>query len=157
MIRKIKLAKYPWFIFISGLVVCVIIFFAGKRAIIYSSTDNYCQSCHIHPEADNSWKRSTHFFNKSGVRVHCVECHLPPKDDSRYLFEKAKTGLSDLYGFYFKDSASFNWEHRRSLEYAVNIVYNKSCTKCHQNLFSKGLSPDGGTAHLLLCKKRRKD
>ena len=156
MIRKIKPSKYPWIIFISGFAICALLFFAGKRAIIYTSTDDYCQSCHIHPLADNSWKRSTHYFNKSGVKVHCVECHLPPKDDPSYLFEKARTGLKDLYGLYFKDSASFDWEHKSSLEYAVNIVYNKSCTKCHQNLFSKGLSDDGGTAHLYYEKNAEK-
>jgi len=148
MIRKVKPDKYPLLIFISGLIVCVILLFVGKKAINYMSTDNYCQSCHIHPKADISWKRSFHFFNESGVKIHCVECHLPPKDDNSYLIEKAKTGLKDLYGFYFKDSASFNWEHKSTLEYAVNIVYNESCLKCHQNLFSKGLSTDGGTAHL---------
>jgi len=148
MIKKNKLPKYRWPLFISGLVVCVIVLLAGKKTIDYTSTDNYCQSCHIHPLADNSWKRSTHFFNKSGVKVHCVECHLPPKSDNSYLIEKAKTGMKDLYGYYFKDSASFNWEQKKTLEYAVNIVYNESCLKCHQNLYSKGLSPDGEIAHL---------
>ena len=71
-----------------------------------------------------------------------------PKEENRYLFEKARTGLKDLYGFYFKDSASFNWENKSTLEHAVKIVYNTSCVKCHQTLFSKGLSEDGGTAHL---------
>ena len=82
------------------------------------------------------------------MKVHCIECHLPPKNDNSYLIRKAKTGILDLYGYYFKDSASFNWEHKKTLEYAVNIVYNESCLKCHQNLYSKGLSPDGETAHL---------
>jgi cytochrome c nitrite reductase small subunit len=146
--KPAKISKHPWVIFFSGLVICILIFYAGKKVIHYTSTDTYCQSCHIHPEADNSWKKSTHFFNESGVRVHCVDCHLPPKSDAGYLFHKARTGLKDLYGFYFKDSASFNWEKRRTLEYAVNIVYNNSCVDCHQNLFSKGLSEEGGTAHL---------
>ena len=64
MIRKNKLPKNAWLLFISGLVVCVIILVAGKKALNYTSTDNYCQSCHIHPMADNSWKRSSHFFQQ---------------------------------------------------------------------------------------------
>jgi formylglycine-generating enzyme required for sulfatase activity len=141
--RNVKRSVY----FISGVVISVIFIFAGKKAVLLTSTDKYCQSCHIHPLADNSWKRSTHFFNKSGVTVHCVECHLPPKEQNNYLFAKAKTGLKDLYGYYFKDSASFNWESRKSLSYAVNIVYNESCVKCHQNLFTTELSADGEKAH----------
>ena len=148
MIKKFKLTKWSWFVFFTGLFVCAIVLFASNKALKITSNDEYCQSCHIHPDADASWKKSTHYYNPSGIRVHCVECHLPPKDDNRYLFTKAKTGLTDLYGFYFKDKASFNWENKRVLEHAVKIVYNESCIRCHQNLFSKGLSVEGGTAHL---------
>jgi len=73
---------------------------------------------------------------------------LPPKEESDYLFQKARTGLKDLYGYYFKNHKSFDWENKRMLEHAVKIVYNESCIKCHQNLYTKGLSTDGGTAHL---------
>jgi len=148
MIRKIKLPGWPWMVFFSGLVFCFMLILGSKRVINYTSTDEYCQSCHIHPHAEDTWKRSTHFYNKSGVRIHCVECHLPPREEKGYLLEKARTGLKDLYGFYFKDSASFDWENKSVLEHAVKIVYNSSCVKCHQILFSKGLSADGGTAHL---------
>jgi len=148
MIRKPKLPAWSWIAFFFGLIFCFILFLGGKSVLHYTSTDEYCQSCHIHPHAEDTWKKSTHFYNKSGVKVHCVECHLPPKDEKGYLFEKARTGLKDLYGFYFKDSASFNWENKSALEHAVKIVYNSSCVKCHQTLFSKGLSEDGGTAHL---------
>ncbi len=145
--RERKFRK-PWPIFLAGIIFCAILFIAGNKVINYTSTDEYCVSCHIHTHADNSWKQSTHYYNQSGVRTHCVDCHLPPKESYKYLIEKARTGLKDLYGFYFKDSASFDWESRRTLEYAVTIAYNESCIKCHQTLFSKNLSEDGGTAHL---------
>src|SRR5659263_706131 len=148
MIKKFKFTKWSWFVFFTGLFACAILLFASNNALHVTSTDEYCQSCHIHPDADASWKKSTHYYNPSGVRVHCVECHLPPKEDNRYLLIKAKTGLKDIYGFYFKDSTSFDWENKRLLEHAVKIVYNESCIRCHQNLFSKGLSAEGGTAHL---------
>jgi sulfatase modifying factor 1 len=148
MFKKKNLLKWSWPIFIAGLVACFLFIFGTKKAMNYTSTDEYCQSCHIHPHSEASWKESTHFYNKSGVKVHCVECHLPPKEEYNYMFEKAKTGLKDLYGFYFKDSTSFNWEDKSQLEHAVKIVYNKSCLKCHQNLYTKELSDDGETAHL---------
>ena len=156
MIKKLKLTKWSWFVFFTGLFACAILLFASNKALTYTSTDEYCQSCHIHPDADASWKKSSHFYNNSGVRVHCVECHLPPKESNKYLFDKAKTGLNDLYGFYFKDKKSFDWENKRLLEHAVKIVYNESCLKCHQNLFSKGLSAEGGTAHLYYEKNAEK-
>lgn len=143
-------------IFFVGLIIGVFFIYGGEKVLSYTSTDEYCVSCHIHPQADDAWKKSTHFYNKSGVKVHCVECHLPPKGSFKYLAVKTKTGLKDLYGFYFKDSASFNWQAKRELEHAVKIVYNESCVKCHQTLFSKGLSAEGGTAHLYYEKNAEK-
>ena len=141
--RRIKV----WFFFL-GVMVCVILLVSGKKAIKYTSTDEYCASCHIHPHADQSWKLSTHYNNASGNVVHCAECHLPPEGKG-YLFAKAKTGLKDLYGFYFKDSASLDWKGKKLLEYAKGIVYEKSCIECHQNLYPLTLSVNGGNAHLL--------
>lgn len=148
MIRKLKLPGWSWMVFFSGLVFCFIVIIGGNKAMNFTSTDRYCQSCHIHTHAEDTWKKSTHFYNKSGVRVHCVECHLPPGEEKGYLLAKARTGLKDLYGFYFKDSASFDWENKRVLGNAIKIVYNSACVKCHQTLFSKGLSAEGSTAHL---------
>ena len=136
-----------WFL-ILGVILSVILFWSGNKALKLTSTNEYCMSCHIHPTADQSWKMSTHYNNSSGVVAACTECHLPPKGEG-YFFAKAKTGLKDLYGFYFKDSAKIDWEKKRLLEYAKGIVYEKSCLECHQNLFPVTLSVNGGNAHLL--------
>ena len=58
--------------------------------------------------------------------------------------------------FYFKDHKSFNWESKRLLEHAMKIVYNESCVGCHQNIYTKGLSSEGGTAHLYYEKNVEK-
>ena len=156
MIRKLNFKKWSWLPFFIGLIACSVFLFIGNKTVHITSSDEYCQKCHIHPDADASWKKSPHFYNPSGVRVHCVDCHLPPKEDNRYFLVKTKTGLHDLYAYYFRDKKSFNWENKRLLEHAVNIVYNESCIKCHQNLFSKGLSEEGGTAHLYYEKNAEK-
>jgi len=140
--RKVKLN-----FFATGFIVCLILIFAAGKAIKYTSTDNYCMSCHIHPHAEQTWRLSTHYNNKSGTIVHCVECHLAPEGKG-YLFTKAKHGLKDLYGYWFKDSASINWEAKRLVENAKNFVYEKSCLECHQNLFPVTLSKEGDDAHL---------
>ena len=38
-----------------------------NRVYMQSSTDESCQSCHVHPQADKSWKLSSHHNSKSGV------------------------------------------------------------------------------------------
>ncbi|MDP2337982.1 MAG: SUMF1/EgtB/PvdO family nonheme iron enzyme [Bacteroidota bacterium] len=137
---------FIWVI-IAGLIVGIAFMFAGNKAVKYTSTDEYCISCHVHPVADQSWKLSSHHDNKAGIIVHCAECHLPPAGHGM-LFAKAKHGIIDIYGFYFKDSAQYNWPAKRKLELAKNFVYVESCVKCHQNLFPKTLTTEGENAHL---------
>ncbi|MGQ9620196.1 MAG: SUMF1/EgtB/PvdO family nonheme iron enzyme [Bacteroidales bacterium] len=147
MIRHLYKRKTGIKFFIAGFIVCLILFAAARKAINYTSTDSYCMSCHIHPHAEQTWKLSTHYNNKSGSVTHCVECHLNPEGKG-YLFTKAKHGLKDLYGYWFKESASINWEAKKLLENARKFVYEKSCLECHQNLFPVTLSQEGGDAHL---------
>ena len=110
--------------FFGGIIVCAILIKSANYIISYTSTDKYCMSCHIHPTADQSWKLSTHYNNRSGVITHCAECHLPPQGQG-YLFAKAKHGIKDIYGYFFKDSTEINWEEKKLLENARGLVYEE--------------------------------
>lgn len=145
--KKLSFKSALLFICIGGLL-GVVVMIAGVKAIHYTSEDEFCMSCHIHPHADEAWKKSSHVNNPSGVRVHCVDCHLPPPGSLYYLTEKAKTGLRDVWSYMTKDSADIDWESKRLLENAMHHVYNESCLECHVNLFPPGLNDDGITAHL---------
>jgi formylglycine-generating enzyme required for sulfatase activity len=85
--------------------------------------------------------------NPRGIKVHCVDCHLPPHGEG-YLFEKAKTGIRDLWSNTFRDSASFNWEEKSQIEYAKGHAFEVSCIHCHQNNYPLGLTKEGREAHL---------
>ena len=137
---------FLWLIVI-GLLVGFMFMQVGGQMVSYTSTDQYCMSCHVHPHAEQSWKLSPHYDNKAGVVVHCVECHLPPKGHGM-LAAKAKHGAIDLYGYLFKDTANIKWAEKRTLDKAKKFVYVESCTKCHQNLFPKTLTVEGENAHL---------
>ncbi|MDR0386255.1 MAG: SUMF1/EgtB/PvdO family nonheme iron enzyme [Prevotellaceae bacterium] len=143
-------------IFFAGLIAGGLLMFFGNKYLDYTSSDEYCISCHIHPQADELWTRSSHHNTKSGVVIHCTDCHLPPKGSFNHLWTKGKMGLKDMWSYYTEDSASFDWQHRSRLEYAVKIVYNESCEKCHENLFTTGLSSKGAIAHLYYADNREK-
>ena len=130
-----------------GILICAIFLFSLNTVSDYTSSDKYCVSCHIHPVQDQNWRLSEHYNNKSGFVTHCVECHLPPKGHG-YLPAKAFHGMKDVYGKLFKDSASFDWEAKKTLENAKKYVYEQSCIRCHQNLFPVTLSVNGSNAHL---------
>jgi formylglycine-generating enzyme required for sulfatase activity len=113
----------------------------------YTSTNESCEICHVHPHVFDSWKLSLHYDTPSGIHTDCVECHLPPKGQG-YLKEKIIAAVRDVYGLVFKDSADYNWELKSTLEYAQNHVFKESCLDCHINLFPLTLTKDGQDAHL---------
>ena len=140
--------KYAKFLFVGiGILLSVLFILSLEGVSDYTSSDKYCVSCHIHPVQDQNWRLSEHYNNKAGFVTHCIDCHLPPKGHG-YLPAKAKHGIKDVYGKLFKDSASFDWETRKTLENAKGYVYEQSCIKCHQNLFPATLSVNGSNAHL---------
>lgn len=141
-------------LFVPGLIAGILLMLGGGKVMKSTSTNDYCISCHIHPAADAAWKKSVHYQTGSGVHIGCVDCHLPPKGDG-YLWAKTTTGLRDLWSFYTKDSASFNWDERGSLEHARIHVYEGSCIKCHENLFPAKLSKEGEDAHLYYTRTEK--
>lgn len=148
--------KYYYFLWIGVLFGIVLV--AGLHSLSeYFSTDESCMQCHVHPHAEKSWKLSTHVQNRSGVKVHCVECHLPPKHDffNHYL-AKIKLGVKDTWSYFTKDSADFDWEAKSVLESAITYIPNSSCINCHADIFPQGLSDDGITAHLYYDENHKK-
>ena len=140
--------------FLPGLILGILVILGGSKALVRTSTNNYCISCHIHPAADASWKRSVHYETQSGYRVACAECHLPPRGQG-YLWAKARTGLRDLWSYWTKDSASFDWQERGRLETARKYSYESSCIKCHENLFPAKLTKAGSDAHLYYSQTKK--
>jgi len=126
----------------------------SHKGIKATSTDKFCEVCHVHPHVFNSWKQSGHYVTKSGVRVGCVECHLPPEGEG-YLKEKIRLGAKDAWGYLFKDSADFNWEAKRTVEVAQHFTFQESCVKCHVNLFPLTLTKEGQDAHLYYDQKKK--
>jgi len=134
--------------FFAGFAGAVLLIVSGHKAVEATSTDEFCASCHdVHPHAITSWKRSTHYDNKRGVVVHCVECHLPPKGLPMFT-QKVRTGVRDVYGSLFTDVTAINWEEKSRLASAVHHTFETSCVSCHENLFPIGLSDKGQQAHL---------
>ncbi len=147
-VRNLFSGKRAFLVVIGvGLIIGGAFMFAGSKVAKYTSSDEYCASCHVHPHAEQSWKLSPHYDNKAGIIVHCAECHLPPEGHGM-LFAKAKHGAKDVYGYLFKDSAEYKWEAKRKLDMAKKFTYVESCVNCHKNLFPKTLTIEGENAHL---------
>jgi len=148
MIRVLNWLRKPSTLLLVGIAVGVLLLLSGKAGVDHTSTDKYCdQTCHAHPEATQTWIKSPHFSTKSGVVAHCTDCHLPARG-AEYYTEKARLGSQDVYGQLFKNVAKIDWQAKQSLEHANTFTYDAACIKCHQNLFSAGLSKKGVDGHL---------
>ncbi len=141
------LRKKLFFVIILGFILGCIFILGTNKVIEVTSTPESCEMCHVHPHVTESWKLSVHYDNRVGMKVGCVECHLPPKGHG-FLPAKIKSAAKDFYGYVLKDSADFNWEAKSTLEYAQNIVFKESCVNCHSNLFPLTLTTEGQDAHL---------
>lgn len=118
-----------------------------RKADQYTSTDSYCNSCHVHPHAHQSWLESVHHNDLAAVLVSCVQCHLPPKGHGFYK-EKVRSGVRDIYSHWFKDSTELDWQLKSLPENARHHTFETSCIACHPKLFPASLSANGEQAHL---------
>jgi formylglycine-generating enzyme required for sulfatase activity/nitrate/TMAO reductase-like tetraheme cytochrome c subunit len=144
-------------IFLAGIITGSIIFISAYQVSVYYSSDESCMICHVHPHVEASWKQSVHVNNGSGVTVHCVDCHLPPKNQTwNHYAAKVQLGMTDVWGYLTGDSADFNWDMKSELEHAVKYIPNESCKECHRNLFPSGITDDGITAHLYYEENEKK-
>ena len=137
---------------IGGILIGAALLLGFNKLVDVTSTDEFCNKCHFHPHATELWKQSVHYNTASGTIVHCVECHLPPKGEG-FLPAKVVTGLRDVYGAIFKDSADFNWELKSRPENAVHFTKDISCIHCHQNLYPLEISRKGSDAHFYYEKQ----
>jgi formylglycine-generating enzyme required for sulfatase activity len=152
-----KKKKKKGVFFLAGFLIGAICFMALYQVSVYYSTDESCMICHVHPHVEDSWRLSKHVNNSSGVKVHCVDCHLPPKHQTvNHYMAKAKLGITDVWSYITKDSADYDWEIKSELEHAVKYIPNESCKECHQNLFPAGVTDDGVTSHLYYEENEKK-
>ncbi|MDL2322890.1 SUMF1/EgtB/PvdO family nonheme iron enzyme [Bacteroidales bacterium OttesenSCG-928-A17] len=152
-----KKNKYKFYFLLIGCILGLLIAFSLYQTSVYFSSDESCMMCHVHPHVEDTWKQSKHMVNRSGTKVHCVDCHLPPKNQTwNHYSAKLNLGVKDVWGFVFKDSADYNWEMKSELEHAVKYIPNESCKECHYNLFPEGMSEEAVIPHLYYEENEKK-
>ena len=131
--------------FLVGLVFAILCFIGINLAMKPVSTSAYCGSnCHEMNTAYQSWELSVHGANKYGIRVECVDCHLPPKDKYfTHLFAKAYAGGKDVYMHHF--GGEYDVEHTR--KEVIETLPNERCMFCHDDLLKKPSNSAAMLAH----------
>ncbi|MHC4571852.1 MAG: cytochrome c3 family protein [Planctomycetota bacterium] len=132
--------------FLGGFVFALLCFIVINSAMKPFSTSEYCGTkCHEMDTAYQSWKLSVHGANEEGIRVDCVDCHLPSKDKYfTHLMAKAYAGGKNLYKQYFGEE--YNTE--KVQEEVLAHMLNKRCLNCHVDLLAKPSSDEVREAHM---------
>ncbi|MHC4221679.1 MAG: cytochrome c3 family protein [Planctomycetota bacterium] len=137
--------------FFAGIIFAVLCFVGINAAMAPTSKSDYCGSkCHEMNTAYRSWELSVHGSNKYGIRVECVDCHLPAKDKYfRYIAAKAHAGAKDVYKHYF--GGEYDVEEIR--EQVLAGMANRRCMNCHDDLLAKPGDSAARMAHVELLSQ----
>ena len=131
--------------FIAGIAFAVLCFIGLNAAMVPVSKSEYCGStCHEMNAAYLSWELSPHGANAQGVRVECVDCHLPPKEKYfNHIVAKAYEGAKDTYVHYFGSP----YDTQKIRKRVLSRLSNQRCLYCHDHLLDKPGSSAARAAH----------
>ena len=131
--------------FLAGFIFALLCFITLNAAMVPVSKSEYCGSrCHEMNTAYLTWELSPHGSNSRGIRVECIDCHLPAKDKYfAHMTAKAYDGAKDMYKHYFGGEYNGQKICLRVLEHLPNV----RCLGCHNNLLGKPGSSAARTAH----------
>lgn len=108
---------------------------AYSATMYYTSTDNFCLSCHNHDIPYDEFKTTVHFRNAYGVTAECHDCHLP--HDFIPKVTRKLAAAKEVYGHFTGviDSDEKYMAHRAAMKAAEikRLKNNDSaeCRNCH--------------------------
>ena len=130
-------AKYPIIaILFVGIGIALAASFTVHKGFEYTSTNEFCTSCHTMQINYAEYKESVHFKNASGVQAGCIDCHQP-KDLPGAVMTKIGA-VKDLYHHFITgkiDTPEQFEAHRLDMAQAVwtrmKEENSKTCKSCH--------------------------
>lgn len=111
-----------------------VVFFGGSAIVNNTGDDKFCTLCHewMDPMV-KTYQNSTHGgANKNGVKVKCVDCHLPHDSYIAYVFKKGLNGIDEVTHMMFNDAKNMNWQENRKNR--AKFVYDSGCVSCHEKI-----------------------
>jgi len=132
-------------IFLPGFCLAILCFVGLNLAMEPVSSSAYCGStCHEMNISYQTWELSSHGTNEVGMRVECIDCHLPPKENFfRHVTAKGYAGGKDLYMHYFGPP----YDREVMKDHVAHHIANKRCLHCHNTLLTRPSSSAAREAH----------
>ena len=150
-LKRRRSFKKAFLTFFGGIIFAVLLFVLVNVAMEPASRSEFCSStCHEMNTASKTWELSVHGANRFGIRVECVDCHLPPKEKFfTHVATKAYVGTTDvLIHFFGKD-----YDPEKSRQKAIEHMSNQTCLHCHDDLLARPGNSAARTAHMAVISR----
>jgi len=110
----------------------VLAFVALNLAMEPLSRSEYCGSgCHEMNVSYQTWELSVHGTNRRGIRVECIECHLPPRHHYiRHVVAKGYAGTKDV----IMHLVGPEYDREAIRQKVLDHMTNATCLECHDTL-----------------------
>ncbi len=136
----------PLLFVVIGMVLAVPLMHVGYQAMVVTSTPEFCGSCHEIAPAVRAWRASTHVNNQRGIVADCMDCHLPPPENTLQFFAmKTYHGMKDVTFHVLEGVEGYDKEEARQGVY--DEVTNDTCLRCHENITAMPHSRGAMLAH----------
>ena len=134
MLRRWKLTIGVLF---GLLVFSVSVGISGAYVLAYTSTEEFCVSCHEMSYSYVEFKGTVHDTNRTGVRAICTDCHVP-HEPGPLVLAKIKASR-DLYYTYIDPTIDTKEKFEARRAYLAHRVWkdmkasdSHQCRSCHR-------------------------
>lgn len=129
-------SRKKWGLLLAGALIMLAIMIGGYQGIHYTSTTEFCLSCHSMKTVGVEYQQSIHFKNASGVKAECADCHIPP-GVAPTLIRKVEA-LNDLYHEYISPTIETSEKFEQKREQLAKREWDRmtangsaACKSCH--------------------------
>lgn len=141
MSEIIKKMRQRWML-VLGLLAALFIFsvlvgISGAYVLAYTSTEEFCVSCHEMSYNFAEYKGTIHDTNRTGVRAICTDCHVPHKPGP-LVWAKIKA-TKDLFYTYISPSIPTQEKFEAKRAHMAQNIWremkandSQNCRTCHR-------------------------
>ena len=110
----------------------------GAAAVMhYTSSTEFCVSCHTMEAPHKEYQGSVHFSNATGIRAECADCHIPT-DPIDYVITKVRAS-KDIYHEFITGKIDTPEKYEAHCEEMAETVWaqfrendSATCRSCHE-------------------------
>lgn len=110
-----------------------------------TSKEGFCISCHeMQAFVYEEYKQSNHFYNRTGVRAQCKDCHVPHPWGAK-IWRKMQATVKEVPGHFLgridtrEEFEAHRYKMAESVWHSMRETDSRECRSCHE---AEQMNPD---------------